>query len=120
MAASIGLERRYRSNSYSQGDSSSYSFQLRSSVKKELKETRKQSFKDTFLGKDGSSGSPLYGTKSNTILEDYEVDVAILLSQMNKHNIELVHDDEGHASSSSEVRNAMYNVCYHISCSLYA
>lgn len=65
--ASAGVERRVRANTYSQGDSSSYSFQLRSSTKKE-----------------GGLQS-----EGNTILEDYEVDVAILLSQMNKHNIEL-------------------------------
>lgn len=82
--AAASVERRFRS--YSQGDAVNYALAIHTgSIKEE-------------------EIALLYESKHNTILEDYEVDVAILLSQMNHHKIDL---DERQSRSTRARSNSV-------------
>ena len=75
--ASTSVHRRTRSMSYSQGDSAKYTLRSR-------------------------THSIDVMSRENVILEDDEVDVALLLSQLSKHHIDL-GEYQAHPSTSVDV-----------------
>ena len=75
--ASTSVNRRTRSMSYSQGDSSKYTLRSR-------------------------THSIDVMSRENVILEDDEVDVALLLSQLSKHHIDL-GDHHTHSMNQSRL-----------------
>ena len=85
--ASMSVTRRTRSMSYSQGDSSKYTLRSR-------------------------THSIDVMSREDMILEDDEVDVALLLSQLSKHHIDL--GDHGlNQTNSADVGNSFICGCFY-------
>ena len=90
--------------SFSQGDATDYSLTLRASSSSHVPSSSITTRRKASMS--------LYESEKNTILEDYEVDVAILLSQLTHHKIDFEDAVISSDSNTSKEENSSQELSY--------